>query len=98
VNNLLPLITNVGVVGYGQFKVTEDSGSAVSPLVRGEKDRVFGLGGEVNVFIPQARLTVMARVLPEFGPPPHPRHNDLDFRRVRGEVVRRSPAMNDLGN
>jgi hypothetical protein len=67
VNNPLPLITNVGVVGYGQFKVTDDSGSAVSPLVRGEKDRVFGLGSEVNVFIPQARLTVIARVLPEFG-------------------------------
>lgn len=67
VNNPVPLITNIGVVGYGQFKVTEDSGSDRNPIFEGQKDRVFGLGPEVNVYIPQARLAIVGRVIPEFG-------------------------------
>jgi hypothetical protein len=67
VNNPLPLVTNIGVVAYRQFKVTEDSGSDVPAALAGQKDRVYGLGPELNVFIPQVRLTVIARVIPEFG-------------------------------
>jgi len=68
VGNGVPLITNVGVVGYGQFKVTEDSGSDIPLLLRDVgKDRVYGLGGEVNVYIPQVRVTLVGRVIPEFG-------------------------------
>jgi hypothetical protein len=67
VNNPLPLISTFGVAGYGQFKVTEDSGEDLPALVRGGKDRVVALGPEVKVFIPQARLTVIGRVMPEFG-------------------------------
>jgi hypothetical protein len=37
INNPLPLITNIGLVGYGQFKVAEDNGSDASPLAGGEK-------------------------------------------------------------
>ncbi|MGH9145882.1 MAG: SphA family protein [Vicinamibacterales bacterium] len=66
VDHPLPLVTNVGIVGYGQFKVTEDSGSARLFQDIG-KDRVYALGGEINVFIPQAGLTVIRRVIPEFG-------------------------------
>jgi hypothetical protein len=68
VGSELPLITNVGVVGYAQFKVTEDSGSDLPLLLRDlGKDRVYALGGEVNVFIPQINLTLVGRAIPEFG-------------------------------
>lgn len=65
VNNPIPLITNIGVVAYRQFKVTDDSGSNVPAVLAGQKDRVYGIGPEVNVFIPQARLTIIGWVIPE---------------------------------
>jgi hypothetical protein len=67
VNNPLPLITNIGVIAYRQFKVTEDSGADVASIVEGLKDRVYGIGPEFNIFIPQAKLSVIARLVPEFG-------------------------------
>jgi hypothetical protein len=63
----IPTIFNVGVAGYSQFKITGDNGSDIPVPLRGFKDRVFALGPEFNVFIPQARLTLLARYLPEFG-------------------------------
>ena len=67
IDNRLPLITTFGIAGYSQFKVTEDSGADVFALVRGQKDRIFGVGPEMKVFLPQAKLTVVGRVMPEFG-------------------------------
>lgn len=67
VNNPIPLITNIGIVGYSQFKVTGDTGEDIPPLLRGLKDRVFALGPEVNVYIPQIKMAIAGRVLPEFG-------------------------------
>ena len=61
------LITNVGLVYYGQFKVTEDSGPLLTPLLNGRKDRVFGVGVEGNVIIPASKLVLGLRVEPEFG-------------------------------
>jgi hypothetical protein len=67
VSGPVPMITNVGVAGYAQFKVTGDSGSDIPLPLRGLKDRVFALGPEANVYIPKPRLTLMFRYLPEFG-------------------------------
>jgi hypothetical protein len=67
VSGPVPMITNVGLAGYAQFKVTGDSGSDIPPPLRGLKDQVFALGPEVNIFIPQPRLTLLVRYLPEFG-------------------------------
>jgi hypothetical protein len=63
----IPMVTNVGVVGYSQFKVTGDSGSDIPLPLRGLKDRVFALGPEANIFIPKPRLTLVFRYIPEFG-------------------------------
>lgn len=65
----IPMITNVGLVYYGQFKVTSDTGSSplITNLLAGDKDRVFGVGGEVNVFLPKAKLLLGGRIIPEFG-------------------------------
>ena len=63
----IPIIMNLGVAGYSQFKVTGDSGSDIPPALRGYKDRVFALGPEFNAFLPKPRLTLLARYEPEFG-------------------------------
>ena len=67
VSGPIPIIMNLGVAGYAQFKVTGDSGSDIPPALRGFKDRVFALGPEFNIYIPTPRLTILARYEPEFG-------------------------------
>lgn len=63
----IPMIMNLGIAGYAQFKVTGDSGSDIPTPLRGFKDRVFALGPEFNIFIPKPQLTVLVRYEPEFG-------------------------------
>jgi hypothetical protein len=67
VSGPIPMIMNLGAVGYAQFKVTGDSGSDIPPALRGFKDRVFALGPEFNIYIPKPRLTFLVRYEPEFG-------------------------------
>jgi hypothetical protein len=57
----IPIVMNLGVAGYAQFKVTGDSGSDIPPALRGYKDRVFALGPEFNIFIPKPGLSLAAR-------------------------------------
>jgi hypothetical protein len=40
---------NAGLAYFGQWKVTEDSGTDVSPLTAGLKGSMFGLGPEINL-------------------------------------------------
>jgi hypothetical protein len=63
----VPMITNIGMAGYAQFKMTADSGSDIPVPLRGFKDRVFALGPEINTFLPKPRLTLLFRYEPEFG-------------------------------
>jgi hypothetical protein len=67
VSGPIPIVMNLGVAGYAQFKVTGDSGSDIPLPLQGLKDRVFALGPEFNMFIPGPRLSLMARYEPEFG-------------------------------
>jgi len=65
----IPQITNVGLVYYAQMKVTSDTGTGpiADKLLAGIKDRVFGIGGEVNMFLPKPKLLLAVRLVPEFG-------------------------------
>jgi hypothetical protein len=67
VSGPVPLIMNVGAVGYAQFKITGDSGSDIPPPLMGFKDRIFAAGPEFNIYIPKPRLTFLGRYEPEFG-------------------------------
>jgi hypothetical protein len=67
VSGPIPMIMNLGLDYYAQFKATGDSGSDIPPALRGFKDRVFALGPEFNMFIPRPRLTLLVRYEPEFG-------------------------------
>lgn len=62
-----PLVTNIGVAAYAQFKATADSGLGINPLLLGRKDRVFGVGPEFNVYIPHIKSSIGVRYIPEFG-------------------------------
>ena len=63
----IPIVMNLGVAGYAQFKVTGDSGSDIPLPLQGLKDHVFALGPEFNMFLPGPRLSFVVRYEPEFG-------------------------------
>src|SRR6266576_868258 len=67
VSGPIPIVMNLGVAGYAQFKVTGDSGLDIPLALRGLKDRVFALGPEFHMFVPGPRLSLLARYEPEFG-------------------------------
>ena len=67
VSGPIPMITNIGLAGYSQLKITGDTGSGIPLFLQGYKDRVFALGPEVNTYIPKPRLTILVRYEPEFG-------------------------------
>ncbi len=60
-------LVQIGLVGYSQFQLTNDSGSGVLPTNLGVKDRVHAIGLELGVILPTKKLNVMFRVLPEYG-------------------------------
>lgn len=56
---------DVGLTGYCQWQVTDDSGSDVT-WDKSVHDRVYAVGPEVSVFIPPAKLAVSLRSQWEF--------------------------------
>jgi hypothetical protein len=67
VNNPIPVVWKLGVIGYGQFKITGDSGSGIPPVLRGFKDRVFAIGPEFNILLPWTGTIIDVRYSKEFG-------------------------------
>jgi hypothetical protein len=65
----LPRIVTVGTVYYAEFKVTADEGGGpiLDAFFADNTDRVFGVGGEVSVFLPKPKLLLDARAVQEFG-------------------------------
>jgi len=57
----------LGLAGYAEFQLSEDSGDQALVAPRLGKDRVFALGPEVGFILPQEKLNFLVRVLPEFG-------------------------------
>jgi hypothetical protein len=58
---------NAGIVGYASQKLSPDSGSNISPLVRGYLDRGFGAGGEWKYTDIKHKLAVDVRYEQQFG-------------------------------
>jgi hypothetical protein len=50
---------NAGLAYFGQWKVSPDSGSDVSPLVAGQKGYMLGLGPELNMPIPLGKTPLI---------------------------------------
>jgi hypothetical protein len=58
---------NAGIVGYASQKLSPDSGSSISPLLRGDLDRAFGAGGEWKYTDIKHTLAFDARYEQQFG-------------------------------
>lgn len=69
----------VGVAGYALWQTTGDRGSDLPRVVRGARDRVFGLGPEVIVLVPSLRLRAEARYEWDFGARSRPQGSILVF-------------------
>lgn len=57
----------VGIAGYALWQVTPDRGSEIPVSLRGQRSRVFGLGPEIDVTIPNLRMRADFRIEREFG-------------------------------
>ena len=68
-NSPLPLAANIGLVYSAQWKVSDDHAESVilNSLLDGNHDRVFGLGGEFTMFVPQTLMQVGLRVMGDLG-------------------------------
>ena len=60
-------LIQLGIVGYSEFQLTNDSGTGVTPANLDAKDRVHAVGGEFGLILPTKKLNFMVRVLPEYG-------------------------------
>ena len=58
-------IWDIGLAGYADWQTTADSGAI--PWAATDRDRVFAMGPEVDMFIPDREFQVQARLLWEFG-------------------------------
>jgi hypothetical protein len=56
-------VLDVGVAAYALWQVTDDSGSALPPAVRGARDRAYGLGPEIDLSIPAIRARLLVRYM-----------------------------------
>jgi hypothetical protein len=56
----------VGLAGYAQWQVRDDRGADLPPVLRGARDRAFGLGPEVDLLIPPIRSKLILRYAHDF--------------------------------
>lgn len=59
-------VWDLGVSGYSQWQITDDSGSAIT-YDENLHDRVHAIGPEVAVFIPPLKSAISLRALWEYG-------------------------------
>lgn len=57
----------VGIAGYALWQVRDDAGSDLPRVLRGARDRIFGVGPEVNVLVPPIRSRLSVRYERELG-------------------------------
>ncbi len=58
---------DIGVAGYALWQVADDTGTALPNVLRGARDRVFGLGPELAVALPPIRGKLTVRYERDFG-------------------------------
>jgi hypothetical protein len=66
-------LATLGVAGFALWQVTPDKGADIPATLRGGRTRVFGLGPEVDVTIPQWQTRVALRAERELGVTSRPR-------------------------
>lgn len=72
-------LVDAGVVGYALWQLSDDSGADLPPLLRGARDRTYGLGGEVDVTVAEAHSRVIVRYAHDVGARSRPQGQILVF-------------------
>jgi hypothetical protein len=72
-------IVDAGVVGYALWQVSDDRGADLPPILRGARDRTYGLGGEVDVTVAEAHSRVILRYAHDVGARARPQGQILVF-------------------
>lgn len=70
---------DAGVVGYALWQVADDTGADLPPVLRGARDRTYGVGGEIDVTIADAHSRVIARYAHDVGARARPAGQILVF-------------------
>jgi hypothetical protein len=60
-------MVELGLAGYALWQTIDDRGADVPDVLRGARDRVFGLGPEVNVRVAAVRAVLGARYVHDLG-------------------------------
>jgi len=83
----------IGLAGFALWQVTPDKGADIPVKLRGERTRVFGLGPELDLAIPQWKTRVALRAEREFGVTSRPRGHvvALSVAYVVRSAPRRAP-------
>jgi hypothetical protein len=83
----------IGLAGFALWQVTPDEGADIPVKLRGERTRVFGLGPELDLAIPQWKTRVALRAEREFGVTSRPRGTvlALSLAYVPRATPRRAP-------
>jgi len=86
-------IAVVGLAGFALWQVTPDRGADLPTTLRGGRSRVFGLGPEIAVTIPQWKTRVALRAEREFGVESRPKGHviALSMSYVAWTPARRAP-------
>jgi len=56
----VPMV-DLGVAAYALWQIVDDAGSAVPRPLAGARDLDYGLGPEINVWVPKLRTRLIAR-------------------------------------
>ncbi len=60
-------VLDLGIAGYALWQVTDDTGADLPEPLRGTRERVFGLGPEIDLAIPRLRSRLTARYAWDIG-------------------------------
>lgn len=67
VGGTLARVLELGLAYYALWQVADDRGPALPPALRGRRDRVFGLGPELNLIVPPLRAQLGVRYMRDLG-------------------------------
>jgi hypothetical protein len=85
---LLGGLVQAGVAGYALWQVEDDRGADLPEILRGARDRAFGIGPEVVVAVPPLRMRLRVRFEHELGIRSRPAG---DLVLVGGDVIAWTP-------
>ena len=60
-------VVDLGLVGYALWQVSDDTGSALPPALRGARDRTYGAGAELGITFAEAHSRVTLRWVHDVG-------------------------------